>query len=266
MAKRLNRRQFTIVGSSFVVGATLSAQTTPEQAPPGAAADVFPLQPPAVVREVVTVAHFDAKRLRSLVDAQPALARAAVDWGFGDWEDALGAASHMGNREIAEYLLSKGARPTIFSAAMLGQLDVVKAFVQAQPGVQRIRGPHSISLLSHARAGGKQAQTVFDYLTALGDAGEPAAPQLTEEQAGLLTGTYVFGSQADQRIDITRKGTQLTLTRAGRIGRGLIYQGDNTFHPAGAEAVRIVFGDTGGSTLVTVHDPNLILSARRSQP
>jgi len=34
----------------------------------------------------------------------------------------------MGNWEIAEYLLSKGARPPIFSAAMLGELDVVKGF------------------------------------------------------------------------------------------------------------------------------------------
>jgi len=47
-------------------------------------------------------------------------------------EDALGAASHMGNWEIAEYLLSKGARSTIFSGAMLGEMDVVKAlFVMA---------------------------------------------------------------------------------------------------------------------------------------
>jgi len=266
MIKKLNRRQFTLFGSCSLAGAALSAQTIPEQVPPEAAMDAFPLQPPERVREVVTVAHFDAKRLRSLVDAQPALARAAVDWGFGDWEDALGAASHMGNREIAEYLLAKGARPTIFSAAMLGQLDVVKAFVQAQPGVQRTPGPHSISVLSHARAGGKQAQAVFDYLNALGDAGEPAAPQLTEEQAGHFAGTYTFGSQPDQRIDITRKGTQLTLTRPGRIGRGLVYQGDNTFHPAGAEAVRIQFGNGGGSTMLTVHDPGLILSAGRSQP
>jgi hypothetical protein len=44
--------------------------------------------------------------------------RAAWDWGFGDWEDALGACSHTGNREIAGYLIER-ARPTIFSAAML---------------------------------------------------------------------------------------------------------------------------------------------------
>ena len=49
-----------------------------------------------------------------------------------DWEASLDAASHMGNGEIDEYLLSKGALPFIFSAAMLGEMDVVKAlFVMA---------------------------------------------------------------------------------------------------------------------------------------
>src|ERR1051326_3687724 len=168
--------------------------------------DNFPAQPPEVVREMVSVSHGNVKRVKELVEARPALAKAAIDWGFGDWEDALGAASHMGNRAIAEYLLSKGARPSIFSAAMLGQLEGVRAFITAQPGVQRTAGPHSISLLSHAPAGGQQAQAVFDYLNALGDAGEPVAPQLTEEQAAHLAGIYTF---ADQRIDITRKGTQL---------------------------------------------------------
>ena len=101
--------------------------------------DMFPTQPPELVREMVTIAHFDLKRVQELVDARPSLARAAWDWGFGDWETALGAASHMGNRPIAEYLISKGAPPSLFSAAMVGQLDVVKAFVAAQP----VRPSHS---------------------------------------------------------------------------------------------------------------------------
>ena len=95
----------------------------------------FPTAPPDLAHEMVTVSHFNMKRVRELVESRPALARAAWDWGFGDWEDALGACSHTGNREIAEYLISKGARPTIFSAAMLGQLDVVKAFIAGSPGV-----------------------------------------------------------------------------------------------------------------------------------
>src|ERR1700682_1613097 len=103
---------------------------------PAPIADSFPTQPAELVREMVTVAHFDLKRVQELVDARPSLARAAWDWGFGDWETALGAASHTGNREIALYLIEQGAPPTLFSAAMLGHLDVVKAQIAAQPGVQ----------------------------------------------------------------------------------------------------------------------------------
>src|ERR1043166_7179997 len=101
----------------------------PERAAAHPVTDGFPMQPAEMVKEMVIVSHGNAKRVRELVDAHPALARAAMDWGFGDWEDALGAASHVGNREIAEYLIARGARPTIFSAAMLGQLDVVQGFI-----------------------------------------------------------------------------------------------------------------------------------------
>src|SRR5215470_19499174 len=167
MTFHLKRRRFAQLGICTFSGAILSGQTPAETATAETVMSSFPLHPSELVREMVTVSHFDLKRVKEIVDARPSLARAAVDWGFGDWEDALGAASHMGNREIAEYLLSKGARPSIFSAAMLGHLDVVKAFVAAQPGVQRTAGPHSISLLSHAKAGGNQAKAVFEYLNSL---------------------------------------------------------------------------------------------------
>src|ERR1051325_6317119 len=137
----------------------LAALTQPGAAPqlPAQLTAGFPAHPPELVREMVIVSHFNLKRVKEIVEAHPALARAAQDWGFGDWETALGAASHMGNRPIAEYLIANGARPTLFSATMLGQLDVVKAFIAAQPGGQRIRGPHSISLLAHAKYGGPAA-------------------------------------------------------------------------------------------------------------
>ncbi|MBV9438137.1 MAG: ankyrin repeat domain-containing protein, partial [Acidobacteria bacterium] len=122
---------------------------------------------------MVLVSHFNLKRVKELVSARPSLAKAAWDWGFGDWETALGAASHMGNRQIAEYLLTNGAHPSIFSAAMLGHLDAVKGFVAAQPGIQRTIGPHSISLLEHAKAGGVTAKGVYEYLASLVNARRP---------------------------------------------------------------------------------------------
>jgi hypothetical protein len=226
--------------------------------------DSFPAHPPEMVREMVTVAHGNLKRVKELVEARPALAKAAIDWGFGDWEDALGAASHVGNREIAEYLIANGARPTLYSATMLGQLDTVKAFLAAQPGAQRIPGPHSISLLAHAKAGGKQAEPVFHYLESLSDAGSPKHPQLSAEEAAALAGVYTFGPGPTDRVEITEKGGQLTFVRKGTIGRGLVFVGDRAFHPAGASAVRIRFSGSGVDITLTVHDPDVVVTARRT--
>ena len=229
---------------------------------PSEAAEVsesFPTQPVDLIREAVTVAHGNFKRLKELVDARPSLSRAAYDWGFGDWEDCLGAASHVGNREIAEYLISKGARPTLYSAAMLGQLDVVKAFVAAQPGCQRIPGPHSISLLNHAIRGGTAAEPVRKFLETLGDAGSPVAAPITEAEMTALAGTYSFGAAARDTIEVTVAKGQLMFARKGSDARGLIHVGGLAFHPAGANAVRIKFADKG----LTVHDPEPILAAKK---
>ena len=225
--------------------------------------DLFPTQPPELAREMVTVAHFDLNRVRELVQARPSLARSAWDWGFGDWESALGGASHMGNRAIAEYLISRGARPSLFSAAMLGQLEVVKAFVAAQPDVQRIRGPHSISLLAHAKAGGERARPVFEYLQALGGAdAEPQVP-LSEEEAAAYSGTYIFGIGASQQIEVTVERGQAIWTRKGAMGRPLFHLGKREFYPLGAEAVRIRFQETAGEMVMIMKDADWELTAQR---
>ena len=247
------------VAAAFAVSSPAPAA---EIAP--AIADSFPTQPVELVRETVTVAHGNVKRLRELVDARPALAKAAYDWGFGDWEDALGAASHVGNREIAEYLISKGARPTLYSATMLGQLEVVKAFVAAQPGCQRIPGPHSISLLAHAKNGGATAEKVLRYLESLGDAGSPAAPPLTAEELAALTGTYVYGSGPRDSVEIAVTRGQLMFTRKGTTSRGLVHVEGLAFHPAGAAAVRVRFALDKSAATVTVHDPEPVIVAKRA--
>ena len=228
--------------------------------------DLFPTQPPELVREMVTVAHFDLKRVQELVGARPSLARAAWDWGFGDWETALGGASHMGNRPIAEYLIAQGARPTLFSATMLGQLEVVKAFVAAQPGVQRIRGPHSVTLLAHAKAGGETARDVYQFLQRLGDADEDPPPTISESDISSIVGTYSFGVAASQQVDVTFEQGKLTWARKGMMGRWLVHLGDRTFYPIGAPAVRIRFAEDNGAVEMTIHDPDLVLTARRRKP
>jgi hypothetical protein len=196
----------------------------------------------------------------------PALANAAWDWGFGDWETALGAASHMGNVEIARALLAHGARPSIFSAAMLGQIGVVRAFVEAAPGVQGTPGPHGITLLAHARAGGDAAKPVLEYLAALGGADPvPKNVELPPGLAAACAGVYAFGGRDDDRIEIAVDKGVARFKRSGTAARNLVHLGDHAFHPAGAPAVRVRFAMTGEAQAreLTVFDPDLVLTARR---
>jgi ankyrin repeat protein len=101
-----------------------------------------------------------------MLEAQPALVNATWDWGGGDWETGLGGASHMGNRPIAEYLLSKGARMDVFCATMLGKIEIVKAFLADDPKVVDLPGPHRIPLIRHAIAG--KQDVVVELLKAHG--------------------------------------------------------------------------------------------------
>jgi hypothetical protein len=117
-----------------------------------------------LVQEFVGNAHGDLNRVRALLAQEPGLINATWDWGGGDFETALGAASHMGRRDIAEYLLEHGARLDIFAAAMLGQLDIVKAALAAFPEAVKTPGPHGIPLIAHAQAGGEEAKAVLEYL------------------------------------------------------------------------------------------------------
>src|SRR4029450_12581534 len=70
-----------------------------------------------LVAEFVLMAHGDLGVVKQLVEQEPALVNAAWDWGGGDWETGLGAAAHVGRRDIAEYLLGHGARKDVFAAA-----------------------------------------------------------------------------------------------------------------------------------------------------
>lgn len=117
-----------------------------------------------LVQDFVIYAHSDLAMTKSLLEKEPALLNATMDWGAGDWETGLGGASHMGRRDIAGFLLEKGARIDIFCAAMLGLLDAVKTFLTFQPKLIDARGPHGFTLHFHAQVGGKDSERVLDYL------------------------------------------------------------------------------------------------------
>ena len=262
---------------ALVAGATALAADEPEAATtkPRIYAE-FPAQDPALVRDVVGASHVRIDRVRELVEASPALAKATWDWGFGDWESALGAASHMGRRDIAELLMAHGARPDLFTFAMMGNLEVVRSYVEARPGIQRIPGPHGITLLQHARHGQEHkgnsaeardnAQRVAEYLESLGDADvEATSLAISDEQKQLYLGRYVFGDGDDEYFEVltNRQGT-LAIQRGERIKRMLNRVEEHVFAPGGAPAVRVRFKvEAGRSVSVTVHDPIPLVTAVR---
>lgn len=259
MSVSISRRGF--LGS--VPAATFLFSPQPPAAGPGAG---FPAHEPGVVREVVGASHANLARVKELVTARPALARVSWDWGYGDWESPIDAASHVGNRPIAEFLLGHGARPTIFTAAMMGQLAIVKGWIESMPGVQRNRGPHGLTLVAHARAGGAPAAEVLKYLESLGDA-DPRYTnlRLTDAEYAAIAGDYAFGSGATERFTLAKNTRGVpTIARAAGNEQILFHQGGLVFNPAGAEAVKIRFELAGGKPdALVVEDGPLVIRAKR---
>jgi hypothetical protein len=236
----LSRRQF--VGAAAALGALTGAAVaapTPRRLEP-TSLDPSSLDPEKV-RSVVGLSHSSLDGVRALVDARPELAKASWDWGFGDWESALGAASHTGRREIALYLIDNGARPNLFTHAMLGHLDVVKATIETQPGIQRVHGPHGITLLAHAKAGSEHAAHVAEYLEALGDAdvNQESHATLTPDQLDAYTGAY--RADGGDEFEITNRRDRLAYLQPGGFPRALFRIADHTFSIAGAPSVHLAF-------------------------
>lgn len=228
--------------------------------------DSFPSLHPSLIKDTVGLSHSNLARVKELVQQHPALAKASWDWGYGDHETALGAASHVGQRAIAEFLLESGAGPTLFSATMLGQLDVVKAFITATPGLQKIRGPHTLSLMVHAKAGGPPAAAVVAYLESIGDAALPLTDEpVTADERAMLSGRYVFGDRPRDHFILATTPTRITLQRAGASAQVLRHLGRLEFCPPGAPAVRIRFEREGTNIVAfTLADPDIVVRPRKT--
>jgi hypothetical protein len=182
------RKEFLIGGGAAVVGLFCSRrllQAQPGTSPSALAASTtpesvdnvpdFPEHHPqfdrARVKRFVIAGHGNLGAVKAMLAEEPSLINGAIDWGQGDFETALGGASHMGRRDIAEFLLEHNARMDIFAATMLGNLDIVKAAVAAFPNVVHVPGPHGIPLIVHAEKGGSDAKDVLEFLRPL--AGQP---------------------------------------------------------------------------------------------
>lgn len=164
-ASFFSRRRFlrlsTIGAASAVLIPKVSVIGVPQQNRP-------PALPSELVKEFVIAGHGNLDRTKELLAQEPGLLNAAWDWGGGDFETALGGAGHMGRKDIAEFLLSKGSRMDIFVATMLGKLDIVKTMLTAYPELIHAKGPHGLTFLHHAKKGGDEALAVLKYLETLG--------------------------------------------------------------------------------------------------
>ncbi len=236
----------------------------------------YPSMNDSMVSSVVGASHFDFDKVKQMVTQRPELAKAAWDWGFGDWETALGAASHVGRRDIAELLISYGARPDIFTFTMMGMLKSVQEIIENVPGIQSSPGPHGITLLQHAKnrltdknisaADSANVNKVISYLESIGNADiKPKSLEITEEEKKMYFGEYRFGDGADEILVVNQHRLgYLQLGRKGAGSRSLTKTDENTFFPAGAPSVKIIFKMKDGKAVsLSIHEPEPLVSAVR---
>jgi hypothetical protein len=228
----------------------------------------YPAITEEIANEVVGVSHFNLDRLKELVNKRPELARATWDWGFGDWETAIGAASHVGRKDIVDYLISMGARPDIFTFAMLGAHDTVKSMIELMPGLQRTLGPHGISLLQHVKNGDNKSKNsilLADYLTALSDADGPKYQTLDEVEKLKYVGDYKYGEGEFEGFSVkVNSQKKLLFGKLGKFGGSLLKIGDHTFTYNGAPSVQIVFQFENENVIsLTVKEPELTIIAKK---
>jgi hypothetical protein len=155
-----------VTAAKFVGASRLIAQSATLPA-----AGAQPKQKPApladeLVREFVGAAHTNLDKVKQMLAEEPHLVNATWDWGGGDFETALGGASHMGRPDIAAVLLASGARLDLFCATMMGKIEIVRTCIADNPAIVHVKGPHGITLLRHAQMGKQDA--VAAVLTAAG--------------------------------------------------------------------------------------------------
>ncbi|WP_276391814.1 hypothetical protein [Eudoraea chungangensis] len=155
----MNRKRFIEKGIMSSVGISLiptitygTKQTDPEP------------YKVALVKEFVLAGHFNLDKVKNMLLDYPNLIYSRYDWGNGDFEEAIEGAGHKGNKELANYLIEKGARVNLFVLTMLGKTELVKPSLEAYPNLIHSKGPHGLSLLHHAEVGGKEADELKGYL------------------------------------------------------------------------------------------------------
>ena len=159
----MNRKKFIINSITTIAGVSISGNTF------GYSQGNVDLDyDEKLIKEFVLAGHNNLSKTKELLEEYPNLISSRHHWGNGDFEEAIEGASHVGNKDIAEYLIGKGARINIFTLTMLGKTEIVKSILEQFPNLVYAKGPHGFSLLHHAKAGGKDSEALYYHLTELG--------------------------------------------------------------------------------------------------
>lgn len=161
----MNRQHFIRTG--LLAGSALIWSTAQGRQPLAGQQD-DPQLDKTLVQTFVGAGHRDLSKVKEMLEEYPNLLNSAHDWKYGDFETCLGAASHVGFKEMAQFLVDKGAQANIFTATLFGKLDILKLYLTAFPAALHAKGPHGYTLLHHANQGEDEALEVKEYLVALG--------------------------------------------------------------------------------------------------
>ena len=263
-------RRSILTSTIVLAGTSAAGRAGPRLAPsPRAPTDPYSRYPstdPALVADFVGASHGRAGDVEKMLADHPAIVNATTDWGFGDWETALGAASHVGNRDIALMLMDAGARPDHFTAAMMGWTPALRAMIESRPGLQRTRGPHGITLLAHARAANDEASEIVRYLLSLGNADVPyPRTPLADADRDAILGAYetTDAEPIVLTVSLDNSGTP-AIASPSSSRRRLVCVGGRAFHPVGAPAVRIEFAASTPAASLRIIDGPRTRSAVRA--
>ena len=124
--------------------------------------------PPEKVSKFVGSSHANFDVVKELYEEFPNLIYCSWDWGGGDFETGIDACGHVGSKDIANFLIDKGARPTLFVLTMLGKTELVKPVMEAYPQLIHSLGPHGFTFLHHAKRGKEDAEELLEYFTSKG--------------------------------------------------------------------------------------------------